>query len=66
MVFLPTERLEAGMVLAEDLYGNSGRLLLPGGTVLTSSHLDVLATRGVEGVEVALSREGEDESPGPA
>ncbi|MFW5722340.1 MAG: HDOD domain-containing protein [Desulfohalobiaceae bacterium] len=66
MVFLPTERLEAGMVLAEDLYGNSGRLLLPGGTVLTSSHLDVLATRGVEGVEVALSSEGEDESPGPA
>ncbi|MEQ1833515.1 MAG: HD domain-containing phosphohydrolase [Candidatus Eisenbacteria bacterium] len=44
-VYLPVPELQAGMVLAEDLYTDSGMKLLSRGTVLTAPALEVILRR---------------------
>jgi len=54
-----TDDLKPGMVLAEDLFHSSGRLLLSKGVRLEPHHLRVLKIWGISAVEI------EDQSEGP-
>jgi len=56
---LPLDALQAGMILAEDLYGSDGKMLLPKGVVLTDSHLHSLRQRGVSGAVVVDAADAE-------
>ena len=49
---LPLEECEVGMVLSEDLYNDSGLLLMKKGTVLTPVKIKVLVRRDVTEVPV--------------
>lgn len=51
------EELEEGMVLAEDIKGSQGNLLLTAGVSLTDKHIRVMKTWGISMVEI----EGEEE-----
>lgn len=55
---ISTDKLQPGMVLADDVKDLSGRMLLTCGTAIQEKHLRVLRTWGILGVEV----EGEGES----
>jgi HD-like signal output (HDOD) protein len=50
---LPVDALEPGMVLASDLLGSDGKMLLPKGMTLTDSLIGSLRKRGVPGADVA-------------
>ncbi len=60
---LPVDALEPGMILAADLKGPDGKMLLPKGATLTESHIQSLRKRGVTRAVVA---EGEESPPGAA
>ncbi|RQD67085.1 MAG: hypothetical protein D5S00_11260 [Tindallia sp. MSAO_Bac2] len=49
---IPLDQCEVGMVLSEDLYNDSGLLLMKKGTVLTPEKLKVLVRREVTEVPV--------------
>lgn len=51
------EELEEGMVLAEDIKGSQGNLLLTAGVALTEKHIRVMKTWGISLVQI----EGEEE-----
>lgn len=55
---LPLDALNAGMMLAADLTGPDGKMLLPKGVILTESHLASLRARGV--TQARVVEEGED------
>lgn len=50
---LPLDALEPGMMLASDLTGPDGKLLLPKGVQLSDGHIESLRRRGVTGADVA-------------
>lgn len=60
---LPVDALEPGMVLASDLLGSDGKLLLPKGMALTDGLIASLRKRGVPGAEIDTGLDGLD---GPA
>ena len=60
---LPVDALEPGMVLASDLLGSDGKLLLPKGMALTDGLIASLRKRGVPGAEIDTGFGGLD---GPA
>jgi len=51
---LPLDALAAGMTLAEDVFDESGRLLIPAGAVLTESTIGSLERRDIGSVMVVL------------
>jgi hypothetical protein len=53
--------LEAGMLLAEDVRDQQGRLLMPAATELTDRHLRAFQLWGILGVKIR--RPGEEEAP---
>lgn len=57
---LPLDALEPGMVLAADLTGPDGKMLLPKGVTLTESHLASLRARGVVRAQVVEDGDGAD------
>lgn len=59
------EELKPGMTLAADLLESGGRLLLPGGTVLTDRHLRYFQMWGVFDVEIEGQDPGAAEAPPP-
>ena len=59
MAWLPVDALESGMILASDLKGPDGNMLLPKGIVLTESHIASLRRRGVVQADVGS---GQDEA----
>ena len=54
---LPLDAIEPGMMLAADLHGPDGKMLLPKGVVLTASHLQSLRARGVTAAQITLGDE---------
>ncbi len=52
MASIGIDKLKAGMVLADDLKTDDGRLILPSGCELTESHLKLLGKIGLEAVDV--------------
>lgn len=54
--------LEAGMLLAEDVRDQQGRLLMPAATELTERHLRAFQLWGILGVKIR--RPGDPEGPG--
>ena len=60
---LPLDALQPGMILAEDLHGPDGKMLLPKGMVLTDSHIQSLRTRGVLAAVIADGEAEEAETP---
>lgn len=52
MVKIGIDGLKTGMVLAEDLKTDDGRLVLPSGSELTESHLNFLGRMGIAAVEI--------------
>ena len=65
MGMLPMDRLEVGMVLANDVMDRNGRLLLGAGAELTQKHLTIFRTWGVIEADIAGIDYAEDE-PLPA
>lgn len=63
MAKAPVDELACGMVLAGDVLGSNGRMLLTRGTVLAASQLRVLRIWGVAEVEIEA---GADHAPGGA
>ncbi|WP_300154547.1 HDOD domain-containing protein [Solidesulfovibrio sp.] len=57
---LPVDALEPGMVLASDLMGSDGKMLLPRGMTLTDSLIGSLRKRGVVGADVAAAGDGDE------
>jgi HD-like signal output (HDOD) protein len=57
------DELQCGMVLAEDVIGKNGRMLLTGGTVLEPNHLRVLRIWGVSAASVADGKAASDGGP---
>jgi hypothetical protein len=55
--------LEVGMILAEDVHDQQGRLLLPSGSALTERHLRAFQMWGILTVKVRGA--GEEELPEP-
>jgi hypothetical protein len=53
--------LEVGMILAEDVHDQQGRLLMPSGTALTERHLRAFQMWGILTVKVRGA--GEEEAP---
>ncbi len=53
--------LEAGMILAEDVHDQQGRLLLPSGSELTERHLRAFQMWGI--LTVKIRGAGEEEPP---
>lgn len=51
-VKIPLEECDVGMVLSEDLYNDSGLLLMKKGTVLTNEKIKVLVRREVTQVPI--------------
>lgn len=66
MALLHIDDLTAGMVLASDLKGSGGRMLLPEGVELQDNHLKTLKAWGVVEVDVLVDGEavGEDAAEG--
>ncbi|SHJ19193.1 HDIG domain-containing protein [Malonomonas rubra DSM 5091] len=54
MAIVSIDNLAAGMVLASDLKGSGGRMLLPAGVELQDNHLKTLKAWGVAEVDVVL------------
>ena len=59
------ENLQAEMVLAADVVGGGGRLLLPNGTALTDKHLRYCQMWGITEAEV-IGTEGSEPANDPA
>ena len=57
MAKVPIDAVASGMELAGDVVGRNGRMLVPGGTVLTAGHLRVLRIWGVPEIEVVAGTE---------
>ena len=51
------------MILAKDLSGPDGKMLLPKGAVLTDSHLESLRARGVSGADIIEAADATAEAP---
>lgn len=49
---IDVDALEAGMILAEDVHDQQGRLLLPSGSALTDRHLRAFQMWGIPTVKV--------------
>ena len=66
MAIVAIDDLTPGMVLASDLKGSGGRLLLPQGVELQDNHLRTLKAWGVSEVDVCADEEEQDtDSPVP-
>lgn len=63
---LPLDALQPGMILAEDLHGPDGKMLLPKGMVLTDDHLHSLRVRGVNQAVIADAAASEEPAVDPA
>lgn len=57
---LPAAQLLAGMIVAEPVADEGGRVLLPAGTALTASQVDGLVRRGVTSVAVTVIESAAD------
>ena len=51
-VLVPVDDLEPGMLLAEEVRDQNGRLLMPAGTELTERHLRACQMWGILGVKI--------------
>ncbi|MCW8826285.1 MAG: hypothetical protein OQK78_07660 [Gammaproteobacteria bacterium] len=63
MAIIPTDKLQAGMVLAADVQDLNGRMLLKLGTIVEEKHLKVLRTWGVMSVDIENNEDIEDSLP---
>ncbi|MFD2366776.1 hypothetical protein [Pseudoduganella sp. GCM10020061] len=52
--FLPLARVEAGMVLSDEVLDGQGQVLLPAGTVITADLLARLPAHGVDALPIAV------------
>lgn len=59
MALVYIDKLAPGMVLKQDVYDRSGRLLLPEGSELTEKHLVIFRAWGVLEVEITADTEGD-------
>lgn len=59
MGMVQIDDLAAGMVLASDLTGSGGRMLLPAGVELQENHLKTLKAWGIEEADVVVSDGGD-------
>ncbi|WP_428562619.1 MAG: HDOD domain-containing protein [Solidesulfovibrio sp. DCME] len=57
---LPVDALEPGMVLASDLLGSDGKMLLPKGMTLTDGLISSLRRRGVAGADIDAPGDGQE------
>ncbi|QGY39322.1 HDOD domain-containing protein [Pseudodesulfovibrio cashew] len=60
MPIIDIDALEPGMILDEDLSTSDGRLLLPGGTMLTDAHIRTCRVWGIAEARI----QGDEETPG--
>lgn len=60
------DNLEVGMMLARDVHDRAGRLLLGEGAELTSKHLMIFRTWGVEEADIVGGDDGSNASVLPA
>ncbi|GAB2850630.1 hypothetical protein GCM10027277_18570 [Pseudoduganella ginsengisoli] len=58
---LPLAQVEPGMVLSDELLDVQGHILLPQGTVLTQSMLDLMPRHGITMLPIAISEEPTEE-----
>lgn len=61
MALVNIDELTAGMVLASDLKGSGGRMLLPQGVELQNSHIKTLKAWGVQDVDIQFDSTAETE-----
>lgn len=61
---VPVDDLVAGMVIAEEVRDQQGRLLMPAGTELTDRHLRAFALWGIMAIRVRGAGGESDEGPG--
>lgn len=66
MGMLPIDNLEIGMVLANDVFDRTGRLLLGAGSELTPKHLTIFRTWGIVEADIAGIEHVAEEPPLPA
>jgi hypothetical protein len=59
MEFISTEMLEEGNTIAKDVHSSSNMLLLPAGTILTSSQINMLKTWGVRRIFIDINEDTE-------
>ena len=62
MVFIKTDRLKKGMILADDVKDVNGRLLLARGETIGPDHTRIFKIWGITAVNIKGDAEGEDES----
>ena len=66
MAIVHIEDLQAGMVLASDLFGSGGRMLLPANMALREAHLKTLRAWGILEADIRDSSPSQAEEPGEA
>ena len=62
---VPVEDLEAGMVLADEIRDQQGRLLMPAGTELTTRHLRAFQLWGILSVRITSGDTGAEPAEPP-
>ncbi len=66
MSLLPRDKVEEGMTIEKDALNPQGQLLIPRGTVLTSRHLFILETWGIEEIHIeGTGSDGKEEETFP-